>query len=443
MNINIKIRYYIFRIAYAFFLLGTVIDLTIKENASLILFNVNIQLSSLAVLIYIITFPLFFPINESRIFFISKYFKINLIILTFLLFTAFVSSYFSLFQKFALVNTVSRYFLYFIALIITIIYTQQYKNAVTYVLKSFIFINFIILLSCIADYYIPSFYQILVDYFGHMESRHSYLRIGETIYSRPSGFITDTNLTGVTIGLSVILLLINRKFFNKYFEFLYYSAAGYCFGMASSRSALIFTVFLFLVIFLYKPIKRKIIFYVITLFFMFSLLTPQTMARILQIFDKAYKVEEIERGRPLIWKADYIAMQLKPVTGIGSGVFFKLSDTLIAKVQDKITDEQLTKAVNNPGTSPANGFNPHNIFFTMQIEHGIIGSILFLILVFYNFYYLYKSKQYLSFAVAAGLIFVSSLSNYAPYYKYYLLIIIVFFVLSGINLMLSDDIKRS
>ncbi len=442
MELTREKRFIYFKIAWLILILGTVCDLTLSGKVNLGFFNINIQLSAIAVIIYIILFFFIYPLKEFPVVFKNELHRNNIIIFTLLLIAAFVSSYFSMFQKFAIITTTSRYALYLLALILSLCYVKYFEKAGEFILRTFIFTNFLIILSCLADYYIPDFYQFLVDHFGHMESKHSFMKIDGFIYKRPSGFITDTNLTAFSLGFSSFLLLVNRNKFNKYFEYTFYILAGYCFGMASSRSAFIMVIFLLVIALIIKKIswRNGVVYFL--LFIAVQFITPQTQARFFDISSKEKKIEEMELGRPLIWKADYLAMRIKPVIGIGSGVFFKLSDTLIARVKNEITDEQLNAAISDIRTDPVKGINPHNIFFTMQIEYGITGTVLFIILILYNMMHLIKTKNYLTLAAAFGILFVSSLSNYAPYYKYYLLIFIIFYILTDYKLRPGNEVPK-
>ena len=432
-----------FKISWLVLLISTICDYTIADKFSLGFFTINIQASSLALVIYLLVFIITFPLKEIPAVLNDKYNKGNIIILALLLFIAYLSSYFSLMQKYALVTTTSRYTLYFLSLIITLCYIKYYEKAVEFILKSFVYINLFIALSSIAEYFIPGFYRILFDHFGIMESRHSNIRFGIAVYMRPSGFVTDSNLTAFTLGLSSYLLLLNREKFNKIFEYSFYIITGITFGMLASRSALIMVVFLLVTLLVFRQVywKNALVYFI--LFVVIQIITPQTQARFLNISDKKKKMEEMELGRPLIWKADYLAMQINPWIGIGSGVFFKQSEVFIAKVENKISEDKYFTGINDPALEMNQGINPHNIFFTMQIEYGVGGTILFLNLVLYNLVYLFRNKKFNSLASALGILFVSSLSNYAPYYKYYLLIIIIYYVSINCNLKPADGIQRS
>lgn len=442
MNIGAEKRLKYFKISWFILLISTVCDYNITDKLSLGFFSVNVQASSIALVIYLFVFVFTFPIKELTAIFNSKYDKINIYILAALLLIAYISSYFSLMQKYAIVTTTSRYTLYFLSLLITLCYVKHYKNAGEFILKSFIYVNLFIALSSLAEYFIPAFYRLLVDHFGIMESRHAVMKLGDQYYMRPSGFITDSNLTAFTLGLSSYFLLLNRGKFNRFFEYSFYLIAGISFGLIASRSALITVIFLLFTLIVFRQVnwKNGLVYFI--LFLLVQLITPQTQARFFNISDKKKNMEEIELGRPLIWKADYLAMREKPVIGIGSGVFFKQSEIYIAKIEKKINDSVFFAGINNPAPENKQGINPHNIFFTMQIEHGIGGTLLFVILVIFNLIFLIRYKKFNSLAVVTAILFVSSLSNYAPYYKYYLLIVLISYVLIFTNFKPDSNVQR-
>ena len=443
MNVQEKNKYLIFRISWLILLITTVCDYNIADKISLGFFSINIQASSIGIVIYILLFLLTFPMKEIPKVFNSKFDKWNIMFLSLLLIIAYISGYFSVMQKYALVTTSSRYLLYFIAFIITLCYFWYYARTGIFILRSFVYVNLLIALSSIAEYFIPSFYRILVDHFGIMQSKHALMYFGNLAYMRPSGFITDANLTAFTLGLSSILLLLNREKFNKIFLYIFYTIAGLSFGMLASRSALIMVIFLFAAAIVFKKVNWKNALVYFVLFIIIQLITQQTQARFFNITDESRKMDELEHGRPLIWKADYLAMKIKPWIGIGSGVFFKQSDIFIAKAEDRINDETYYNDLNNPDFEMIQGINPHNIFFTMQIEYGVFGTILFTIMVIFNLIYLFRTKNFISLSASLGILFVSSLSNYAPYYKYYLLIIIIYYILMHSDFKLANGVQRS
>ncbi len=432
-------KYLIFKISWFLLLLGIICDVAIYENISFFIFTLNIQTSSLVLIAYILVFFLIVPLKKINQLLTEKFDRNNILVLSSLLLTAFISSYLSDMRNFAIGTTIFRYALFFLCFICTLVYSYYFKNASRYIFKSFIVFNFFIILSSFADFYFPDFNRLLVTYFGHMEAKHSSLKINGINYIRPSGFVTDTNLTAFTLIFSCLLLLINLKQFRKkYLIYIFYLCAGYSFGMLASRSALIAVVASSILFFIFRYAERKEILIFFLLFFLVQLLTPQTQARLNQIFNKAYIEEEMGMGRLVIWKADILAFETSPVIGIGSGVFFKKSNTFLAQADKIPLSEFLKKYEIDVNTPNKGGINPHCIFLVMLCEYGVIGLIIFIVLLVQFTKGLVSRKLYISLIFLGSLLFVSSLSNYAPYYKYYMLICIIFYILSKNNMLIND-----
>ncbi len=436
-------KYTVFKVTWALLLVGTICDYNISDSFGFGSFSAKLQLSSAVILTYLLSFLIIVPFREFSHLFRNKYDRMNIVILGLLLIVAYISSYFSLMQKYALVNTTSRYFLFFLVLIATIVYSKYFADSVKFIYTSFIYANFIVIVSCLADYLFPDFNRLLIQSFGHMGLRDSIMKIGGVIYMRPSGFVSDTNLTGFSIALSFFLLLLNHRNFNKYLIYVFSIFSGLCFGMLASRSALI-TISAFIILsIVFKYMKWKNVLVFILIFYSVQFLTPQTQARVLQIFDKEMKTEELEHGRPLIWKAGVIALGVKPSLGIGSGVFFMQSDVFIAKAKELIDENDFSREIMDPMHVPLSGINPHNIFLTMLIEHGYAGLLLFTILLLHILYKTIKQKKYISLIMMLGLLFVSLLSNYSPYYKYFLLMVVIYYVYADKRLTVDDGIQKS
>ncbi|MBZ0204032.1 MAG: O-antigen ligase family protein [Ignavibacteria bacterium] len=421
-------KFLIFKIAWVIMMLGTICDYSISDNFSLGFLSVKLQLSSIVVLFYLGVFFAIVPFGETLQIFKSKFDKFNLVLLGMMLVLAYISGYLSILQKQALVHTTSRYFLYFLFLIATLAFTKYIEGSAKFIVTSFIYVNLLVVLSSLADFLIPEFNKLLAESFGHMGLRDSIMKIGGVIYLRPSGFVSDTNLTGLSIAFAMLLLLLNRRNFNKYFVYLFSILAGLSFGMLASRSALVTVSAFFVVAIALKFLHWKNVIAFILLFYAVQLITPQTQARMLQIFDNEIKEEELENGRPLVWKAGVIAMRVKPWIGIGSGVFFMQSDLFIAKVKGEIDESTFCQQINDPLYTSEGGINPHNIILTMLIEYGYAGTLLFILLMLYNIIELNKQKKYVTLMMLLGLLFVSMLSNYSPYYKYFLMIVVVSYV---------------
>jgi|GEM_PF-2719061 len=430
-------KYLIFRLSWALLMLGIICDISLLENIHLAIFNVNIQTSSIVSILYILTFFLTVPLNGIKKQ-INRFDNKIFLILTALLLAAFISSYLSDLRGFAVSTTIFRYTLFLICFICTVIYCDYFKDASKFILKSFVYFNFLVIISSFVDFYVPAFNSILIKYFGHMQGYHSSLKINGVEYIRPSGFVTDTNLTAFTLTLSCLFLLLNRKLFNKYFIYSFYILAGFSFGMLASRSALAAVFITAILFWIFRFADRKQVIIFLLLFFLVQLFTPQTQARIGQLFNKSYIEEEMGVGRPLIWRAAIIAFKTKPIIGIGSGVFFKESDYFLSEAKGEPINVPPERNPFGPDYKQEGGINPHSIFLVMLTEYGIIGLLIFLMLLLLYSRQLIINNQYISLIIFAGLLFVSALSNYAPYYKYYLIICIIIYVLSKNNMLIKD-----
>jgi oligosaccharide repeat unit polymerase len=218
--------------------------------------------------------------------------------------------------------------------------------------------------------------------------------------------------------------------------------SGYIFGMVASRSALIVVLCISLVIYIYRYTDRKKLIVFLALFLLVQLLTPQTQVRIGQFFNRTYIEEEVSGGRPLIWKAAFLAFKTSPVIGIGSCVFFEESTGFINTVLQNQKEED-----SNPMRAiyylRLDHTNPHSIFFTMLTEYGIIGLMIFVIFLIVQYRNLIRKRMILSISFISGLLFVSMLSNYAPYYRAYHLICILVFALSEKNMLRLNYSKQS
>lgn len=435
MNFTYNTKYKLFCASWAFLMLGIICDISLYENIHLFMFKLNLQTSSIVLITYIITFFLIIPFKEIKNCASDrsnyKYFIICFILLA----VAFISSSLSDMPVFSITTTFFKYTLFFTAFISTVVYCRYFESAPAFILRSFIYFNVLIILSSFADFYFPEVNRVFIKYFGHMEGRHSNFKYNGVVYIRPSGFITDTNLTAFTLTLSCTLMLLNLKNFkNKFFIYAFYLTAGFSFGMLASRSALIAVIFSSVIFWIFKIVRRKEVVVFLLLFFLVQFFTPQTQARLHQIFNNEYMEEELGVGRPVIWNAAILAFKTKPVIGIGSGVFFKESYIFLNELINSYSQEYRDKYHLITQSPQGDGVNPHSIFLVMLAEYGITGLIIFLVLVFILFKDLFKKRYYNSVIIFAALLFVSTLSNYAPYYKYYMMLCIIFYVLSKSNM---------
>ena len=426
-----------FKISWVCLLLGIICDYNLLEKLNAGFFSVNVRTSSIGILLYIVIFIVTFPLKKIPAFLKGKFDRQIIFLLSLLLIMAFISSAAGAWKSFAIGVTLFKYTLLFLCFIITVIYCNLYKQAIRFVFFSFVYFNLFIILSTFADFFIPSFNSLLTGKFGHMPDL--VLKINGIIYARPSGFITDTNLTAFTIAFCSLLVLLNADQFKfKYFEYIFYILAGLSFGMLASRSAMVIVLFSAGIFWVFRLASRKQTVIFLLLFFIVQLLTPQTQARLNQYFSPVnYSQKEgIEEGRPIIWKAAMKAFYDHPVVGMGSGVFFKESDRYIKEVlaEQPLTEDQkgLMEMMKKQE------INPHSIFLAMMCEYGVIGLLLFLIFIAALFKEYLQKKYFISAVMLVSVLFVSSFSNYAPYYKYYLVICIIGFVLSKNNMKVND-----
>ena len=165
-------------------------------------------------------------------------------------------------------------------------------------------------------------------------------------------FITTKNLKyKFFYGISVILLLINIMF-------------------SQSRNALIaLIVGVFIIAILYD--KR---FLILSLIFpIIFFIIPAIRARVFQIFDMSQN-----NSRFIIWEVSTSIIKDNPILGIGYENFSVQYPNYIA---------------NNPNLVVYDGYLPlhsHNIFFKIQAELGLIGTIIFIFFIVATIFTLFK-----------------------------------------------------
>jgi len=432
MNIK-KSHINIINITFFLFALFVCVDLSNIGNLNLFNFSFNLNISVFFSFIFIFTTLIIYRKYLLNLFNSIPEYKNIIYLLIVLLVIAYISSFFSELCSFAVTTTFFRYTIFFICFLFSLFLFKSNVYFKEIFLKSFIAINVIIILSSIFDFYIPSFNGFLIQYFGHPELKHSFMEFNGVKHIRPSGFVSDSNLTAFTIIVFTMLLLVNiKENHKKYFYVLIFLIAGYSFGMLASRSALIFSIVGFIYIIIKEVPNRKFGIVLILCFWIIQLTTPQTLVRIQQFFKPDKTLEETQIGRPVIWSAAIKAFKTSPVIGIGSSVFFKKSVGILEQMKTE-GDERLK----NEYFNELNPVNPHNIFLTALSEYGIIGLIFFMIFLFYLFKFHILKKYFLSILFLSGTLFVSTLSNYAPYYKYYLLLCIFIIIFSSDNMKIN------
>lgn len=436
-------RLVIFKISWIIFLLGVICDYNLAANLNLYWLEINVPTASIGAIMFVI---IFFVISGPGSLLKSMKNRDErkiLLLLTILLGAAYISSIFSINKGLAMGTTIFRYTLFFFCFICAVVYSYNFKHAVNFIIRSMIYFNLMTAGSIILDFHIPSFNQLLVNYFGHMENQHIQLDTGDLNLIRPSGFITEVNLAALGILMSNILMLLNAdRFRNKWFPYFFYAISGYAFGMTVSRSALlgIIICLVFLCVYRKSEIKKILLFALI--FFSAQALTPQTQYRIAGMFQKKNIEGEVSIGRPVIWKAALKAFESNPLTGVGISVFFTES----LKYVDEVLEEQYRENSSMRNKAALEYWkvwrykvNPHSIIFTMLTELGLIGIAVFLLLIITYVVSLYGQKRYNSVLLISVLLLISCFASYAPYYKYFLLLCMILYMGTKQDMVLSDE----
>jgi hypothetical protein len=436
--------YRIFKLIWLYLLVSTIADLRLHTDIDILPF---IHLSEIPFIKYapfLVVVFLLIPLKEIRNAVNRKHIRTIIILSALLVLTTLVSSFYADYPETAL-RTTSRFFFYFVLLNAAITAVYYFEEASGFMIRSFIYINVIVISGSLLDYFVPSFHTLLVDHFDRPGAEHSVLKIGEMQFMRPMGFLTDTNLTAFSLSLAMILLLLNHKHFNRVFTYIFFAAASYVSGMLASRASLIMCLVAAVIFLVTRAVEWKQILVFIFIFIVFQAITPQTYSRLLTFSDTEKVDEELKFGRFVIWEAAFDLFKDNPVIGAGPGNFFEHSQHRIRQV---IFRDNPDINIDNPGSKDyfvVGKGNPHNLFLAVLCEEGILGFLIFITLIVYLMYRFIKGKQYLSVLFMLLILMVSLVSNFAPYYRFYLLICIIFLAISGTNMKMtskSADILR-
>jgi len=421
MNLNEKTKFNLIKISWALVLFGVICDFTLFTDIPFFAFKLNLQLSSVGVIIYLITFLFTCDLNKAKNIIIDKKDRTVVIFGTLMLLIALVSSAFSEERIYALNITLFRLLLYYFCFFATVILIRLYPQLINYLIYSVITASFLNSVAIIIDFFFQDFTLMLIKYFQHMNLELQRHYINKVPYTRPSGFVTDPNLAALFTGIGSILFLLNHNR-NKIIYYIYLLITGFAFTLISSKSAYI-VLFLCVLVFLFiKIISLKkfsfyiVIFYLIPLLPSYNILTFESLTRL------DYYKDEMNFGRAAIWEASFRSFKTSPVIGIGSGVFFKISyDVMIDILKEKEpqhTSEQIYKSFIGTGNTS------HSLILAVMVEYGIIGLIILFWFIIKFSGYLYKNKLLISLIVFLGLFVISTMSSYAPYYKLYYIICI-------------------
>lgn len=434
--------YKIFRVLWLYLLIVNIADLRLHTAIDILPFIHLSEIPFVKYLPFVLALFLLIPFKE----FISVLKqKENLIVVSvtgILLLVSFISAVYSVFPENSL-RVTSRYVSYYIFLILSVASVSYYKQAPSFIIRSYIYINCIVIAGSLLDYYVYDFHLLLVRHFDRPEAHHSVLKIGSHEFMRPMGFLTDTNLAAFSIGLSLILLIINYKEFSRVFTYTFFIAGSYVFGMLASRASLIICIIALMYFFIAGTIGRKQAIIFAVLFVVFQCITPHTYSRILSLSENnGLEEKEVSFGRIIIWKAAWDVFEENPVLGAGPGNFFELSQV---KIREVIFTENPGIDIDNPQSKDyytVGKGNPHNLFLAVLTEAGILGFIIFISLIVVLLYFFVKTKRWLSLLILGLVLLVSFVSNFAPYYKFYLLICIICYVSSKSNMKIRNELEK-
>jgi O-Antigen ligase len=427
--------YFIFKLLWLYFLAANMADLRLHTETDLLPFIHVSEIPFVKFIPFAAAALLLIPARTFVSFFKNKESLMKLLPLFALLIVCWVSTFYAEFPETAY-RTASRFSFYFIVLIAVAVSAEYFEKAPAFLIKSFVFINIFVIAGSLLDFYVPQFHKLLVNHFDRPEAKHSVMTIGSLKIMRPMGFLTDSNLTAFSIGVSMLLLLVNHKVFNRSFKYAFYAMGSYAFGMLASRASLIMCLFTIAMFFAFKFAERKELYLFTILFIVFQAATPQSYSRFMTQVDEEKIENEMIFGRPVIWKAAFEVFKDNPLVGAGPGNFFEQSRL---RILDVIIQEKPGINIYDPNSKfyyQIGKGNPHNIFLVALAETGIIGLFIFVFIICIWFNYLIKKRLFISLVFFINFLFVSSLSNFAPYYKFYLVMCIILFAASGLNLLI-------
>lgn len=434
--------YKIFRVLWIYFLIVNIAELKLDTQINIIPFLHVSEVPFIRYVPFVIAAFVLIPLREFIVLLKNRLFLTKMIPLAILIIISYISSGYSEFPGVAF-DTTRRMAFYTCILFICAVSSSYFEKAGSFMIRTFIYSNVLVILGSFLDFYVHPFHVLLVNNFGRPETYHSTMSIGTEKLMRPMGFLTDSNLTAFSIGISLILLLLNYNQFGKIFRYSFYAVGSYIFGMLTSRASLLICIFSLAVFFYFKIIEKKEIYVFSLLFVVFQLITPQSYGRIASYFDKSRIESEVSFGRPAIWEASFELFKKNMIIGAGPGNFFEVSQSLIREVLMK---ENPNTNLDNPllkNYHKLDKVNPHNLFLVMLCETGLMGFTVFLALLVLLVRIFIKEKKYMSMLFLINIIFVSSLSNFAPHYKFYLIICIVYFIASGQDMQITTEKIRS
>ncbi|UUG68605.1 O-antigen ligase [Halomonas phage YPHTV-1] len=262
-----------------------------------------------------------------------------------------------------------------------------------------------------------------------LQSIYQFLTVGSDPLITSSRFFIEgynPNQLGIIWGLGLpmaIYLIING---SKIFM-LYIPIATFSILLTGSRTALVILIFAFIcsiwLLFKYKIRFRKI--------FTFSLLGvgAYVLSKLPQgQLDRLYSIKDqltggTLNGRTGIWESGIETFKESPIFGVGSGSFLEAS-------------------VANSETGIA--YSAHNAYLSVLVENGIIGFMVFIIMLgtmFFNAYKINKKNptRWLSLTLIAAWM-ILSFASHAEAQKYTW---IVFGIIVTISHIAKNDLESS
>jgi len=257
-------------------------------------------------------------------------------------------SWVTLFWSIDKVVTLERFFTYAQLLILTwLIYQFSDRLFLKNLLKAYIF---------------GAFFAALLTFY-------SYLKGLQVVYQRYAAMGFDPNDLSfylyIGIPFAAYLSIIELKKFNKFFYICYIPIATIAVLLTASRMGVIgLTITLFLVLFLFQMnwSWRLVVTILIGVGILFAIvqLPPDNFARI------ATLSTEIREGtlnmRTIIWAAGFEVFLNHIILGVGAGAFHIAVEPLL-------------------GIAAA----PHNLFLAVAVECGIIGFLMWMLMMVLSF----------------------------------------------------------
>lgn len=269
---------------------------------------------------------------------------------------------------------------------------------------------------------------------------YSLLQIGYTLYLgysidpsiRIPSFLENPNnlsaysILAIFITLSLLIKSKNKKSKVLYALLIVLLIINIIFSQ--SRSALLAIVFGFLLFAILWNRKLLIISILIPLALF---IIPQSRVRFLQIFDASQNSSRFN-----IWEITKLMIKDNLLFGVG---------------YENFSINYPKYVVNNPSYSIGEGYialHPHNIFLKLQVELGVLGSIIFILFLFFVILILYKLSKSNSetkiLAIGLSTSFITFiLMNLIDCYVGAPKVMITFFILLGVLNYLKKNINEN